>query len=86
MEYKAYLEQKLGRPLSGGKPDGWNPPKFKAENEATRRKSEVTPPSNFNTKFDSDLMDFNAPSPEKPKDPQSEAHSNFLQFVDQMYK
>lgn len=82
-EYKSYLERKLGRPLSGGKPDGWKPVV-----EPARRSSEITPPTFGATtsKVENDLMDFNAPSPEKPKDPQTEAHASFIQLVDQMHK
>lgn len=82
-EYKSYLERKLGRPLSGGNPDSWKPP---APTQAGRRSSEITPPSMFEKKFESDLMDFNAPSPEKPKDSQSEAHESFIQLVQQMHQ
>lgn len=94
-EYKHYLERKLGRPLSGGNPEGWNPPAAKVV--PARRSSEIRPPSlnklevdvtatkNNQQKID-DLISFNAPSPTKPPDPQTEAHTNFKQLVDQMHK
>lgn len=97
-EYKTYLERKIGRPLSGGNPEGWNPPPAKAV--PARRSSEIRPPSlsklepdsnnvgnpKGNQQKEDDLISFNAPSPTKPPDPQTEAHSNFKQLVEQMHK
>lgn len=96
-EYKNYLERKLGRPLSGGNPEGWNP--STAQMVPARRSSEIRPPSLMqlevdtssnnrknNQKYEDDLISFNAPSPTKPPDPQTEAHTNFKQLVDQMHK
>lgn len=94
-EYKSYLERKIGRPLSGGNPEGWNPPAAKIV--PARRSSEIQPPSVSKLELDTtgnrnnqktvdDLISFNAPSPTKPPDPQTEAHSNFKQLVEQMHK
>lgn len=89
-EYKQQLERRLGRPLSGGSVDSWKPNQATAPsglasntNNVPRRSSEIRPPVSRDVP---DLMDFNAPSPTKPKDPQSEAHDNFKQLVEDMHK
>lgn len=84
-EYKQQLERRLGRPLSGGSVDTWkqNSSISVSGTGVARRASEIKPPS---AKDVPDLMDFNAPSPTKPKDPQSEAHDNFKQLVEDMHK
>lgn len=86
-EYKQQLERRLGRPLSGGSVDTWKQQNNVAGNNLNnvpRGVSEIQPPS-VNRDVP-DLMDFNAPSPTKPKDPQSEAHDNFKQLVEDMHK
>uniref|UniRef100_A0A336MPB8 phosphatidylinositol 3-kinase n=1 Tax=Culicoides sonorensis TaxID=179676 RepID=A0A336MPB8_CULSO len=88
-KYKQELERRLGRPLSGGSVETWKQHQQNASvsgnntNNTTRRVSEITPPPSRDVP---DLMDFNAPSPTKPKDPQSEAHDNFKQLVQDMHK
>lgn len=89
-EYKQQLERRLGRPLSGGSVDTWKQMQPTSSlgvgnntNNVPRRASDIRPPL---SKDIPDLMDFNAPSPTKPKDPQSEAHDNFKQLVEDMHK
>lgn len=92
-EYKQQLERRLGRPLSGGSVDTWKQNQQQNYsssltagnniNNVPRRSSEIRPPVSRDVP---DLMDFNAPSPTKPKDPQSEAHDNFKQLVEDMHK
>lgn len=92
-EYKQQLERRLGRPLSGGSVDTWRNQQQTSQssvvgtnnNNVPRRASEIRPPVTGSRDVP-DLMDFNAPSPTKPKDPQSEAHDNFKQLVEDMHK
>lgn len=79
-EYKNRLEQRIGRPLSGGSLDN-----FKSNTAVPRRPSDINPPQ-INRRDEPDLIAFDAPSPPKPKDPQTEAHESFKQLVEDMHK